>query len=87
LAEQTFDTLVIRAVAPLPKLLTWFRPHVTQFGRMLIVKGASWVAERAAARQRRLLVGLHLRLADAYATPTESGNAQSVILWITPEHG
>ena len=56
--HRRFDTLVIRAVAPLPKLLTWFQPHWDRFGRLLLVKGPAWVEERAAARERRLLHGL-----------------------------
>ena len=43
LAERTFDTLVVRAVAPLAKLLTWFGPHWDAFGRLLIIKGPAWV--------------------------------------------
>ena len=50
LTEYRYDTLVLRAVARLKKLLEWFRPHRNSFGRLLILKGPSWVEERGEAR-------------------------------------
>jgi 16S rRNA (guanine527-N7)-methyltransferase len=47
-----FDTLVIRAVAPLVKLLSWFEPIAAQYGRMLVVKGPRWEDEKAEARHK-----------------------------------
>jgi 16S rRNA (guanine527-N7)-methyltransferase len=79
---RRFDALVIRAVAPLQKLLTWFEPHWDRFGRLLLVKGPAWVEERAAARERRLLHGLRLSKLARYPLPgTES---ESVVLQIRP---
>jgi 16S rRNA (guanine527-N7)-methyltransferase len=79
---RRFDALVIRAVAPLQKLLTWFEPHWDRFGRLLLVKGPAWVEERAAARERRLLHGLRLSKLASYPLPgTES---ESVVLQIRP---
>lgn len=75
LAEKPFDTLVARAVAPLPKLLTWLEPHWGSFDRLLAVKGPQWVAERQEARDRNLLRRLQLRKLDAWplpGTPSES---------------
>src|SRR5690606_9858072 len=69
LAGERFDSLVIRAVAPLPKLLTWFEPHWDSIGQLLVFKGPAWADERAAARERRLLRGLELRKAAEYETP------------------
>jgi 16S rRNA (guanine527-N7)-methyltransferase len=77
-----FDTLVIRAVAPLPKLLTWFKPHWDSFGRLVLIKGPSWVEERAAARERRLFQGL--RLAKLATYPLAGTDSESVILEIRP---
>ena len=37
-----FDTLVVRAVAPLEKLLRWFEPLADRYGRMLVIKGPRW---------------------------------------------
>ncbi len=34
---ERFDTLVVRAVAPLEKLLRWFEPLAAAYGRMLVV--------------------------------------------------
>jgi 16S rRNA (guanine527-N7)-methyltransferase len=81
-ATGKFDTLVVRAVAPLAKLLTWFNPHWDSFGRLVLVKGPSWVEERAAARERRLLHGLRLSKLAAY--PLAGTDSESVILEIRP---
>ena len=61
LAHQRFNTLVIRAVARLKKLLEWFRPHWKSFDRLLVLKGPSWVEERGEARHYGLLHDLALR--------------------------
>ena len=45
-----FDTLVVRAVAPLGKLLGWFEPIAASYGRMLVVKGPRWEEHKASAR-------------------------------------
>ena len=82
LSGQRFDTLVVRAVARLKKLLEWFRPHWKGFGRLLVLKGPSWVAERGEARHYGLLHGLALRKLISYPLPgTES---ESVLLQICP---
>jgi 16S rRNA (guanine527-N7)-methyltransferase len=81
LVDHRYQTLVIRAVARLKKLLEWFRPHWPSFGRMLVLKGPSWLDERGEARHFGLLGGLSLRKLDSYPLPgTESG---SVLLEIT----
>jgi 16S rRNA (guanine527-N7)-methyltransferase len=80
LQVATFDTLVARALAPLAKVLLWLRPHWTAFDRLLLVKGPSWVNERAEARHQGRLRGLELRKAATYQTPRT--NAESIILQI-----
>ena len=80
LEGHRFDTLVLRAVAPLPKLLTWFNPHWDDFGRLLLIKGPAWTEERAACRERRLLQGLRLSKLAAYPLP--GTNSESVVLQI-----
>ena len=82
LAGARFDTLVVRAVAPLAKLLTWFQPHWTEFQRLLVIKGPAWVEERHAARERGLMRGLQLRKLDSY--PLYGTESESVILEIRP---
>ncbi len=77
-----FDTLVIRAVAHLAKLLTWFNPHWDAFRRLILIKGPSWIEERAAARERRLLQGLRLTKLATY--PLAGTDSESVILEIRP---
>jgi 16S rRNA (guanine527-N7)-methyltransferase len=80
LEMKTFDTLAARAVAGLPKVLAWFKPHWEAFDRLLLIKGPSWTEERAEARHAGLLHGLELRKAATYFTPRTT--AESVILKI-----
>ena len=75
-----FNTLMVRAVARLAKLLRWFQPHWEHFDRLLVLKGPAWVGERGEARHFGLLRGLALRKLTAYPLPgTES---ESVLLQI-----
>jgi len=83
LGRWRFNTLVIRAVARLIKLLRWFRPRLQFFDRMLLVKGPSWVEERAEARHHGLLKNLALRRLATYTIP--GSNAESVVLQICPQ--
>jgi 16S rRNA (guanine527-N7)-methyltransferase len=84
---QHFDTLLIRAVAPLAKLLKWFKPHWSHIGRLLVIKGPSWVEERGEARHLGLFRELELRKKAAY--PLMGTESESVILEIAvkPEGG
>lgn len=83
LAEHRFTTLVVRAVAKLEKLLTWFKGHWDAFDRILVLKGPAWVEERGEARHRGVMHGLALRKLDSYPLPgTES---ESVLLMIYPK--
>jgi 16S rRNA (guanine527-N7)-methyltransferase len=80
LGDWKGNTLVARAVARLPKLLRWLRPHWNMFDRLLLVKGPAWTEERAEARHLGLLNNLALRKLIAYPLPgTES---ESVLLQI-----
>jgi 16S rRNA (guanine527-N7)-methyltransferase len=82
LDKQRFNTLVIRAVAKIKKLLEWFQPHWNAFDRLLILKGPSWVAERGEARHYGLFRDLTLRKLASHPLPgTES---ESVLLQICP---
>jgi 16S rRNA (guanine527-N7)-methyltransferase len=81
LGDQHFDTLVIRAVARMKKLLEWMAPHWKSFGRLLLVKGPSWVDERGEARHFGLMHELALRKLDSY--PLRGTESESVVLQIT----
>ena len=83
LAQQRFDSLVMRAVAPLSKLLTWFSPFWDRFGRLLVIKGPGWVEERDEARQRNLFGGLQLRKVTTWPLPGTA--SESVLLEIRPK--
>ena len=66
------------------KLLTWFRPYRSSFGRLLIIKGPAWVEERGEARHHGLLKSLHLRRLISYKTQGMDG--ESVVLQISREN-
>ena len=85
LATEKFDAVVIRAVAPLAKMLRWFAPHWSHLGRLLLIKGTSWADERGEARHLGYLKGLELRRAATYETP--GTGAENVILKIWPRSG
>ena len=74
------NTLVVRAVARLPKLLGWLRPHWNAFDRLLLVKGPAWTEERAEARHVGLLQNLALRKLTSY--PLSGTDSESVLLQI-----
>lgn len=83
LAHKSFNTLLVRAVAPLPKLLRWFAPHWRAFDRLLVLKGPNWVKERGEARHLGLLQGMALRRVEEYRSP--GTDALNVMLQICPE--
>ena len=80
-----FDTLVVRAVAPLGKLLGWFEPVIGSFGRLLVVKGPRWEEERDDARFRGLTKRLTIRRIASW--PIEGRDHESVLLEILPRGG
>ena len=82
LADHRYDTLVIRAVARLRKLLEWLNPHWDAMGRMLVLKGPGWVDERGEARHYGLMHDLALRKLASYPLP--GTDSESVLLQITP---
>ncbi len=83
LAKHRQDSLVIRAVAPLAKLLRWFQPYWHRFGQMLVLKGPSWVEERGEARHLGLLHDIGLRKLESYSMP--GTGAESVLLLFCPK--
>jgi 16S rRNA (guanine527-N7)-methyltransferase len=83
LQDAHFDTLVIRAVAPLDKLMTWFKPVRGSFDQMLVIKGPAWTAERAKARERQLHKVFNLRKEADYNIP--GTEVESVVLRIWPQ--
>jgi 16S rRNA (guanine527-N7)-methyltransferase len=80
LKRRKYDTLIIRAVAKLSKLVTWFEPHWDHIGRILLTKGPSWVDERGEARHLGLMHDLALRKVASYTTPDT--DIESVLLQI-----
>jgi 16S rRNA (guanine527-N7)-methyltransferase len=79
-AGGRFDTLVVRAVAPLLKLLGWFEPLCDSYGRMLVVKGPRWEQEKGEARHRGFVRRVTVRRAAAW--PIRGSDNESVLLEI-----
>ncbi|MFZ1937062.1 MAG: 16S rRNA (guanine(527)-N(7))-methyltransferase RsmG [Thermoguttaceae bacterium] len=80
LTQRRFDTLVVRAVARLRKLLEWLRPHWDSFDRLLVLKGPAWIDERGEARHHGLMHDLSLRKLTSYPLP--GTDSESVLLQI-----
>jgi 16S rRNA (guanine527-N7)-methyltransferase len=83
---NTFDTLVARGLASLPKVLIWLAPHWSAFDQLLLVKGPKWVDERNEARQQGLMKGLELRKAATYQTPLTGAESVILKIWRPNKH-
>ena len=77
---RSFDTLVVRAVAPLQKLLTWFEPISNSYGRLLVIKGPRWEAEKQESRHRGFLKKVTARRIATWPIP--GNDTESVLLEI-----
>jgi 16S rRNA (guanine527-N7)-methyltransferase len=84
LQRTGFDVLVARAVARLPKMLSWLRSHWDAFDHLLIIKGRSWEAECREAREQGLLDALEVDRVSTYRTPVTQ--AENVVLRLA-RHG
>ena len=80
-----FDTLVVRAVAPMEKLLRWFEPLAGSFGRLLVIKGPRWEQEKAEARHKGL--GKKVSIRRIAAWPLPGSDNESVLLEIKARAG
>jgi 16S rRNA (guanine527-N7)-methyltransferase len=76
--QGRFDVLVVRAVAPLVKLLGWFEPLCEAYGRMLVVKGPRWEEEKGEARHRGFVKKVSVRRVAAW--PIRGSDNESVLL-------
>ncbi len=83
--KDQFDVLVIRAVAPLLKLLTWFEPLADRYGRMLVIKGPRWEEEKGEARHRGLVKKVTIRRVAAW--PIRGSDNESVLLEVKRREG
>jgi len=79
-AKTRYDAVISRAVGPLDKILTWFRPHWAYIGRLLLIKGPKWTDEHNEAKRLGLMKKLELRVATEY--PLAGTESKSVILKI-----
>jgi 16S rRNA (guanine527-N7)-methyltransferase len=80
LAEHEFETLVCRAVAPIPKLLFWLQPHWEAFNQLLLIKGPNWTNERDEAAQRKQLK--YVRIEQIASYPLAGTDSESVVLQV-----
>ena len=78
--NHPFDALVVRAVAPLQKLLTWFEPISSSYGRLLVIKGPRWEAEKQDARHHGFLKKVTARRIANW--PNRGSGTESVLLEI-----
>jgi 16S rRNA (guanine527-N7)-methyltransferase len=78
LPDFSFDTLVCRAVAPIPKLLFWLQPHWDGFNQLLLIKGPNWTAERDEAAQRKQMNYVTIKKIASY--PLAGTESESVVL-------
>jgi 16S rRNA (guanine527-N7)-methyltransferase len=85
LRKRRFETLVARAVAPLPKMLHWLAPRRTAFGQLLVIKGRSWETECQEAGELGLLDQLEVDTLATYTTP--GSEAVNVILRVRSKRG
>jgi 16S rRNA (guanine527-N7)-methyltransferase len=83
LEDMRFDAVVIRAVGPLWKLLTWFKSGWNSMRRLLVVKGPKWPEELDEAKRRGLVRNLVIKPAAEY--PLAGTQSQSVVLKIWPK--
>ena len=82
LADYRYDSLVLRAVGPIVKVLPWVRPHWSHIGRLLLIKGPAWKDECAAAAEANLTKRLNIDRRVSY--PLYGTESQSVILEVKP---
>jgi 16S rRNA (guanine527-N7)-methyltransferase len=80
LKVHKFQTLVIRAVARIKKLMEIFSPHWHAFDRLLLIKGPRWVEERGESRHFGQMGKAALRKLDSYMIP--GTDVESVVLQI-----
>ena len=81
LRTRRFSHVVIRAVAPISELLTWFEPDWISVGELLLIKGPRWVGEQSAADAAGLLKRRRLEVVSTWPTPGREHD--SVLLRIT----
>jgi 16S rRNA (guanine527-N7)-methyltransferase len=83
LEDTRFDAVIMRAVGPLDRLLTWFRPRWESMRRLLVIKGPKWNEELNEAKRRGLARDLDVKVAAEY--PMAGTESQSVVLKIWPK--
>src|SRR5205807_893826 len=85
LKETRYDAVICRAVGPLDKVLTWFKPYWAYIGRLLAIKGPKWTQEHNEAKRIGLMKNLELRVASEY--PLAGTTSKSVIVKIWHKGG
>ena len=81
LEDLSFDAVICRAVAPMPKLLMWLNDHWLSAGRLLVVKGARWLDEVKEARHLGLTKDVEIRKSHEYETPGNDHPSVIVKVW------
>ena len=81
IARIPCSTITARAVAPLPKLLTWFEPLRSRFDQLLLIKGPRWKEEYETASEDGLTKAVSCSEVCSWRTDGRDGD--SVLLRVT----
>ncbi|MFO0884776.1 MAG: 16S rRNA (guanine(527)-N(7))-methyltransferase RsmG [Pirellulales bacterium] len=81
LRDYRYDAIVSRAVGPIAKMLTWFKPFWASIGRLLLVKGPRWEEEKEEARSANLLPQLQVKKVAEYPMPGTESNSVIIKVW------
>ncbi len=69
--QQRYEVVTCRALAPLPRLLTWCAPLIAPAGRLVALKGSSATEEIRAAGPELVRLRLRARVEQAAAPGSE----------------
>ena len=78
---RTFDLVVARAVAAMPKLLPWCANLVAPGGRLLALKGPDVLDELAEARPIAQKLGLTLISSRSLTLPDDEGSGRTLVVY------
>ena len=81
IAANPCSTVTARAVAPLPRLLTWFEPLRSHFDQLLLIKGPRWKDEYKTASEDGLTKTVSCSEICSWRTAGRDGD--SVLLRVT----
>ncbi|MFQ5707931.1 MAG: 16S rRNA (guanine(527)-N(7))-methyltransferase RsmG [bacterium] len=78
--QKSFDVVVSRAVAPLPKLFAWSQPFLKPYGRLVAVKGSDLHEELAAFQLRH--PALEVQIEPLFCTTPQPGKHEIKVVLV-----